>query len=86
MMYLYRAVADCSACGTVVDVGPFDLVETAVESMLPGWLLPSTSPVTFRDKDGTPIGLCDVCAAPVYDILRRVQERRLPVSQGGSRA
>lgn len=62
-LYLYRAIAECSACGKVVDVGPFDNLTNAVTSQLPGWLLTSGGTLTWRLADGfgTPVTLCDEC-------------------------
>ena len=79
-LYLYRATAECSACGKVVDVGPFDNVASAAWVHLPGWLLPaSPSPGLswqIRTGFGALVTLCDECMGkPLRDVIEAVRER-----------
>lgn len=78
-VYLYRATAECSACGAVVDVGPFTELSDAYEpAMLGGWLSPAASRATFRltDHIGTPVTLCPTCMGrPLRDVLAMMVEK-----------
>ncbi len=77
-LYFYRATAECDACGTSVDVGPFEGIGQAVaQSHLPGWLIPSFGGWRLTDDLGTPVSLCIGCMGlSVRDILSAVDARR----------
>lgn len=78
-VYTYRATAECSACGRVVDVGPFEMIRNAVAENLPGWLVPSSlDGWTIRDGVGRPITLCNLCMTrPLQAVLADVKERAI---------
>lgn len=80
-VYLYRATADCSACGRSVDVGPFDSMVEAVADQLPGWLLPSAMGPhwVLADGFGARMTLCDDCMGrPLRVTLAAITERNRP--------
>lgn len=78
-VYLYRATAECSACGKVVDVGPFDLgVRDAVQNEVKGWLGIGAAPQwVLSDGFGTRATLCDECVSlrPLRAVLDLIAER-----------
>lgn len=76
-VYQYRATAECDACGTVVDVGPFDSVTQAVAGQLPGWMLAFGNTWGLADIYGARATLCPECMrTPVVDVLDAIGDRR----------
>lgn len=74
--HLYRATAECTGCGKVVDVGPFDTLTSSVQAELNGWLTPSARGWNIRDGAGTPCTFCDECMArPLRDVFAQIEER-----------
>lgn len=74
--HLYRATAECSGCGKVVDVGPFDTLASSVQAELVGWLVPAGLGWSLRDGAGTPVTLCEECMArPLRDVLAEIEQR-----------
>lgn len=74
---MYRATAECTVCGQVTDVGPFDNLREPVRDMLPGWLLPTDLRWSIRDGYGTPITVCETCMTrPLRDLINTVTEAR----------
>lgn len=76
-LYVYRATAECSACGKVVDIGPFeDLTHASACSHLPGWIFPFSLSLQMRDGMGTPFTICDDCMGrPIRDVVADIQTR-----------
>lgn len=78
-VHLYRATAECSACGKVVDVGPFDTISSSVQAQLHGWLTATGVGWRITDGFGTPVTLCDECMGrPLRVVLDDIVARNTP--------
>lgn len=78
-LHLYRAIAECSACGKTTDVGPFTDIAQATAKGLPGWLLEAAHPPTFvlSDAFGQRFALCPECMArPLREVLADISARQ----------
>lgn len=80
---MYRAVVECQACGRVVDVGPFDNVQTAVADQVPGWLVAFSMGWQLRDAFGTSFTVCDECLTEPFRDLTAAIEARASASAPG---
>lgn len=77
-LHIYRAVAECDACGKSKDVGP---VETPGDAMalFDDWLFPhggGTLQWVLSDAFGTRFTVCPECMAkPLADVIAAIAER-----------
>lgn len=78
-VYVYRAVAECDACGRVQDVGPAEGPKQAM-SLFDGWLSPGGGvPLQWvlSDAFGTRFTVCPECfqTRSLREVTERITER-----------